>query len=133
LKGICPANQNVHGGERLILFQIGLFSWLEETHVYLEENNLCKKWQQLAHCFPVRIELDFEGNPCCNWGVTRWWKTQFPTNRYFHWVEDTHLSLQRKRSMLEAAESYILLPGENCMSFWKENFLWIIVFKVWKS
>jgi hypothetical protein len=26
LKGICPANQNVHGGERLILFQIGLFS-----------------------------------------------------------------------------------------------------------
>jgi hypothetical protein len=32
LKGILPANHSVQGGERLILFQIGLFKEVEETN-----------------------------------------------------------------------------------------------------
>jgi hypothetical protein len=37
LKGILPANQNFQGGERLIYFQIDLFSQVEETHKYLQK------------------------------------------------------------------------------------------------
>jgi hypothetical protein len=36
LKGILPANKNFQGGERLILFQIGLFCLLEEIHISLK-------------------------------------------------------------------------------------------------
>jgi hypothetical protein len=35
LKGLLPANHSCQGGEMLILCQIGLFSWLEETLVSL--------------------------------------------------------------------------------------------------
>jgi hypothetical protein len=41
-----------------------------------------------------------------------------------------HIYLQTKQSLLEAAAHNTLLPSENCISFWKEKFLWIIVFKV---
>jgi hypothetical protein len=61
LKGILPVNHVFQGEERLILFQIGLFSCAEETHVSLEENHLCKKQEHKAHCFPVRIELFLKG------------------------------------------------------------------------
>jgi hypothetical protein len=33
---ILPAYNNLDGGQRLILFQIGLFSTVEETHVYFQ-------------------------------------------------------------------------------------------------
>jgi hypothetical protein len=36
LTGILPENQNFQGGERLILFQIGLFVFVEVTRVFLE-------------------------------------------------------------------------------------------------
>jgi hypothetical protein len=36
LKGILPENQSFQGGERLISFQIGLFSKVKETHLSLE-------------------------------------------------------------------------------------------------
>jgi hypothetical protein len=36
LKGIIPGNHSFQGGERLILFQIGLSSRVEETHVSLQ-------------------------------------------------------------------------------------------------
>jgi hypothetical protein len=38
LTGILPANQSFQGGVRLIFFQIGLFSLIEETHVSLQRN-----------------------------------------------------------------------------------------------
>jgi hypothetical protein len=36
LEEILPANHSFQGGERLILFQIGLFSNVEESHVSLQ-------------------------------------------------------------------------------------------------
>jgi hypothetical protein len=33
LNGILPENQNFQGGDSLILFQIGVFSLVEKTHV----------------------------------------------------------------------------------------------------
>jgi hypothetical protein len=36
MKGILPAKKNVQGGERPILFQIGIFSTVDETHVSLK-------------------------------------------------------------------------------------------------
>jgi hypothetical protein len=38
LKGILPTSHSFQGGERLILFQIGLFGSIEETNASLEEN-----------------------------------------------------------------------------------------------
>jgi hypothetical protein len=35
LKGMSPSILSFQGGERLILFPIGLFSFVEETRVYL--------------------------------------------------------------------------------------------------
>jgi hypothetical protein len=36
LKGILPANHSFQGGEKLILFQIGLFNKIEETNEFFE-------------------------------------------------------------------------------------------------
>jgi predicted membrane-bound dolichyl-phosphate-mannose-protein mannosyltransferase len=36
VKGMLPAYQGFQAVELLILFQIGIFSWIEETHVSLE-------------------------------------------------------------------------------------------------
>jgi hypothetical protein len=36
VKGILPENHTFEAGERLILFQIGIFSSIEETHVSLQ-------------------------------------------------------------------------------------------------
>jgi hypothetical protein len=40
LAGIFPANQNIQGGQRAIGFQIGLFRYVEETHIFSKENHL---------------------------------------------------------------------------------------------
>jgi hypothetical protein len=36
LQGILPVNQSLQGGERIIFFEIGLFSSVDEAHVSLE-------------------------------------------------------------------------------------------------
>jgi hypothetical protein len=36
------------------------------------EKHLCEKKDHLAHCFPVRIELDFERKVSCSAGYFRW-------------------------------------------------------------
>jgi hypothetical protein len=41
LRGILHANYNFQDLERLIWFQIGLFSYGEETHLPQEKNHLC--------------------------------------------------------------------------------------------
>jgi hypothetical protein len=37
-KGVLPAHEGFQGGDMLNLIQMGLFSWVEETHVSLERN-----------------------------------------------------------------------------------------------
>jgi hypothetical protein len=46
----------------LMLLWIGLFSWVEETHVPLQRKPSCWKLHHLAHYFPVRTVLIFERN-----------------------------------------------------------------------
>jgi hypothetical protein len=58
LKGILPVNHSFQGGEGLNFFKIGLFSRIE-IHMYLLEDN--QNQEHAPHCFPVRIDLDFEG------------------------------------------------------------------------
>jgi hypothetical protein len=36
------------------------------------EKHLCEKKDHLAHCFPVRIEVDFERKMSCYVGYLRW-------------------------------------------------------------
>jgi hypothetical protein len=45
----------------------------------------------------------------------------------YSWYEETHLSLQRKASMLEAAASSTLFPSENWVSFY---LLIYLIFKI---
>jgi hypothetical protein len=45
------------GENKLSLFQTGPYSKVEETDLSLEETHLYKEQYQLAHYFPVRIEL----------------------------------------------------------------------------
>jgi hypothetical protein len=48
----------------------------------------------------------------------------------FSWVEETHVSIERKPSMLLVGSPSTLFPCETWVMFWKEYFLKIIVFKV---
>jgi hypothetical protein len=48
----------------------------------------------------------------------------------FNWVEETHESLQTTPSMLEAAADSILFQCENWVTFWKEYFLQMWIFRV---
>jgi hypothetical protein len=88
--------------------QICLFSWVEKTHVSIKENHLCQKQEHLAHCFTMITELVFEWNNYCNLGVSRWQWLYLLLIGFFTWAEETHVSLQRKLSMVEAAASGIL-------------------------
>jgi hypothetical protein len=97
----------------LIFFQIDLFSEVKK-HMYLsKENHLCKKLLHLAHCFPVTIEFILNGI--------------LPTNLRFYgagWlnllqiclfsnIDETHVSLKGKPSVLEVAASNTLFPCKN--------------------
>jgi hypothetical protein len=62
LTGTLPANQKFHDGERLIWFETDLFSRVGETHVPLQRKPSVLDQEQLAPCFPVGIERDFERN-----------------------------------------------------------------------
>jgi hypothetical protein len=53
LKGILPANQNFQGGERLIYFQIDLFSQVEETHKYLQKKKSVLEAAASSTLFPM--------------------------------------------------------------------------------
>jgi hypothetical protein len=57
LKGILPAKHCFQSAERLIFFQIGLFSRGDESHVSLLENHVCWRQEHQAHYFPVIIEV----------------------------------------------------------------------------
>jgi hypothetical protein len=50
-----------------------------------------------------------------------------------NWVEEIHVSLQRKPSVLEAGASTSFFPCENLVSFWKQYFLQILTFTVEKG
>jgi hypothetical protein len=86
LKGILSGTQVTQDGDRLTVFQIGLFRRVAETHTSLEINNVCQKQEHLSLCFPVRIVLVIERNTSCNLDFSSWLYLLFvlnkPTERY---------------------------------------------------
>jgi hypothetical protein len=105
-----------------------------KKHMYLsKENHLCLKQEYLTHSFPVRIDLVFEGNSSCKHRFQDGVMPSLLQKGLLSWVEKTHVSLQWKPSMIEAAASSTLFPCERCGSFWKEYFLLILHFKVEKG
>jgi hypothetical protein len=53
------------GGESLCLFQIALFSYVEETPAFLEEKPSVLKAGASRTLFPFRIDLVWERNTSC--------------------------------------------------------------------
>jgi hypothetical protein len=68
------------GGERVILFKIGLSSKVEETHVFLKRQPHVLEAGESSTLFPVRIELVVERNTSCKSQASRWKKTHFVPN-----------------------------------------------------
>jgi hypothetical protein len=71
LKRILPANHSFQSGERLIFFQICLFTLVEGTHVSLERKPFVLAAGASTTFYPVRIELFFGRNTSCKLVVTR--------------------------------------------------------------
>jgi hypothetical protein len=67
-------NTYILRSERVILFEIGLFSSAGETQVSLDENHVFPKEEHLAHCFPGQIELVFGRNTSSKSEFSRWRK-----------------------------------------------------------
>jgi hypothetical protein len=117
LKGILPGNHSFQGGERLILFQIGLFSKIEETHIslkiktsVLEAGASCTQFPCKNRCFVkdiLPVIYVFQGEYRLSWLQIF----------LFCQVEETHATLQKKQSVSEAAVSCTLFPYENWVCF----------------
>jgi hypothetical protein len=65
LKGILLANQNVKGREGLILFHIGVFTGVDETHAFLQSKPPMFEAAACSTLFPCRNEFVFEKNISC--------------------------------------------------------------------
>jgi hypothetical protein len=133
LKGIVSTYHSFQGGRRLILFQIGLFSWLEETQVPLQGNFYFRSCS-IKHIVSL-------------WKLCRFLKGILPATKViqeadrlfllqvdlFSWVEEIHVSLEIKPSMLEAEATSTLIPYENWFKLGKEYCLQITIFRVEKG
>jgi hypothetical protein len=117
-------------GEKLILFQRGLFSRDEETHVSLE-----RKPSTLVHAASSPLCL------CENWSSI--WKKILPAKWSFQSGErliffqiglsvvlTKHTYFQGNPLVLEAWAPGTLFPFENWVPFWEECFLQLTSFKV---
>jgi hypothetical protein len=63
------------------MLPIGLFSWVEESHVSLQRKQSMLEAAVSSICFPVRIEFVFERNSYCKSEFSRWFKVHFVPNR----------------------------------------------------
>jgi hypothetical protein len=119
------------GGRMLMLLQTGLFRWVEETYIYLERK-------------PSMLEAGASSTffPSENWVSV--WKESFPQLWCFRWryallVPNRPTQLNWRNTCMSPIKTihvrrYLnsspLFPCENWVSFWKEYFLQITVFKV---
>jgi hypothetical protein len=71
LKGTLPSNKNFPGGERLILFLVGLFSLVEETHVSLEKNPFILDSGASGTLFSCENFVSFGKSTASSFGVSR--------------------------------------------------------------
>jgi hypothetical protein len=89
--------------------------------------------EHIPPCFPLRCELVFERILPATKSFQGGEKLILFQIGLFSWVEETHLGLQRKPSMLEAAGPSTLFPCEHWVNFWKEYLLKIIILNVEKG
>jgi hypothetical protein len=83
----------------------------------MKENPLCLKQESLVHCFPLKSELVLKGILPPTYVFQRGDRPSLFQIGLFSRVEGSYVSLQRKPSLLEAAEYSTLLPGENFLVY----------------
>jgi hypothetical protein len=84
LKGMLPTHQGFQWWEMLILFQIDIFSWIVETHIYLERklskleveaSSLLLSCENLVtfrkgYCLPFRVFKGEKQSLCSKWAYS---------------------------------------------------------------
>jgi hypothetical protein len=132
VSGIHPSNHSFQGWERLIFFQIGLFSWLEETHVTLQRQPFVLEAGGCRTLFP-----------CENW-VTFWKQyfqeiTEFKveichncSRNAFSAKLKEHMCLSIEPSVLESAACKLSSP-ERIELVYERNTSWKSQFSSWRK
>jgi hypothetical protein len=114
------ATRLFQGGGRVSLHQIGLFSWVEGSHLSVERKTSVLEREGSSSLFPLEIDFVLNLIVPANYvlhGADR--LCLFHTVQ-FRCVEVTRASLKRKPSVLEGRGSGPLLSWEFWVSFWKK-------------
>jgi hypothetical protein len=128
-----PVTYVFQSGDWLCLFQIDLFSWVEETLVSLERNPSMSVAAASSTLFPCENWESFERNTYCKSEFSKWRKSHFVPNRPIQLSWQNTCIFKRKSYVLEAGTSSKLFPCENWISLWKKYFLQIKVFNLEKD
>jgi hypothetical protein len=123
------ANHSFQGGQRLILYQIGLFSWVKETQVSVQRHPSVLDAGRSRALFPCENWVSFSSNTSFNGGISWWRKLHCALRRpiQIKW-KSTFISPRQPR-VLQAGGTRSLIPCENCVNFLKEYLLQIAVFQ----
>jgi hypothetical protein len=128
---VCERNNSCNlgfeGGHRLSFFQIGLFSWVEETHVSLQWNSSVLEVGPSRTLFPCESWSILKGKHTATCFFQGGCTSSFFQICLFRWEEKTHVSLKSKLSVLRAGQSSTLFPWDS-ISFWREYFMKLWVF-----
>jgi hypothetical protein len=129
LNRILPENLTFQGGERLILFQNDLFSWVEVTHVSHKRKESMLEAEACSTLFPCENWVSFWKEYCLQSGFSTLRNSYFVSNRAILLSWRTHVSLRTKPFVLEAGAYSTFFPCETLVWFWKEYWLPIRVSK----
>jgi hypothetical protein len=108
-------------GEKLILFKVGLFSWIQDTHVSLERKHSVVELGESSTLFASENWVGFVRNASCPLGN--------PRGRNDHFLPNTPIQLSwrnttisRKKSIfLKGKASSTFFPCEHWVRFWKKT------------
>jgi hypothetical protein len=98
--------------------------------MYLSKKNLSSKQLHLSHHFPVRTCWFFKGILPASQSFQVGDRLILFQIGVFRLLEETHVSVQRETFFLEADTSSTWFSCENCISFCREYFLQLWLFKV---
>jgi hypothetical protein len=113
LKGILITSHIFHIAGAFILFKIGLFSWIAETHICLGR----KSKMEACTCSPYGNWVGFWKEQCLFLQTFKGRSIYFFPKGLLSWMEETGESLGRKPPMLEGRMSGMLFPNGNWLSF----------------
>jgi hypothetical protein len=130
LNEILPAIHSFQSGVRLLYLKIGLFSWVEGIFESQRGKETMAEWVKSCVLFPSDNWGSFRMVYLCKLGASGGERVCLLQIVLFSRVEGTHISLERTKSVVKEGPSSTLFTCENWVSFWREYFLQIIVFKV---